>query len=109
PQVCSFGDFDTQDNGKMPLALSLSPLPGLYRKGSEWAVGNSNSAKLIHFLKNAQFFMRFSSEVLHVLRHTATSRCKVNTDWGIGQEGDEFKLVHGRKKMAQDSLGRPEL
>ena len=97
PQVYSFGDFDTQDNGKMPLALSLSPIPGLFRKGAEWAVGNSYSAKLIHFLKNAQFFMRFSSDVLHVLRHTATSLCKVNTDWWIGQEGDEFKLVHGEK------------
>ena len=64
PQVYSFGDFDTRDNGKMPLALSLSPHPDLYRNGSEWAVGNSNFAKLIHFLKNAQFFMLFFFRIL---------------------------------------------
>ncbi len=48
----------------MPLALSLSPHPDLYRNGSEWAVGNSNFAKLIHFLKNAQFFMLFFFRIL---------------------------------------------
>ena len=77
----------------MPLALSLSPHPDLYQDGSEWAVGNSNSAKLIHFLKNAHYLCDFLPEILHVLQHTATSRHKINTDFGILQAVGWFILV----------------
>ena len=52
-QVWSFDDFETQNDGKMPLALLLSTHSDLYPNVSERAVGSSNITMLILFFEES--------------------------------------------------------
>ena len=66
----------------MPLALLLSPHADLYPYGSVGAVGGSNNAKLIHFLKNAQYFCDFLQNITRLFH----LRCGTRTQRSGGAE-----------------------